>query len=501
MSSDRLVVQIDSAATGVHLAIMRRYSFTVRTVCCGALLAVAILGVLPGCSQNITNPLVELQSPQITTNRQMTAMSMLDDDPTNESYINTLHQIIWRPGYTQRVREAALLRLEQHDPDGLQRTLRQRVPNMNTWAWLERCCEIIAERGWVQQTPTLVSSWSRPTMDVTIDTQRPEYLALVQLHGKDRVTDVVFETFMQSNKVSQQGLRTRCWNLLHRLGERQRLIALLEDVDASPEDLMLNDLRAGAREFGIVPRNREEILWLRKIRQPEHEAFWSQAVESMQHVSVERKSELGLRDLAIVVAAYRHQPELLSASEAELYRAIEKRTRGQRMYSHSSNFDGNASGRADKLYGWKNELTWSDLAAMTLLLQALQVPELRAHLFDFAERDIADESTEYGGVLNLDEQGRFQFMEFIPRVRQHDQKFLASQAMFDAGYTALFHVHFHCQRWGNKQWAGPGFGDTNYADNTRANCVVLTCIDDDRLNIDFYRHDRVTIDLGIAHRP
>ena len=97
----------------------------------------------------------------------------------------------------------------------------------------------------------------------------------------------------------------------------------------------------------------------------------------------------------------------------------------------------------------------------------------------------------------LDRKGRFEILEFPPRIRHHDQKFLASQAMLDAGYTALFHFHYHVQRFRNDDYAGPGFGDVNYADNTRANCLVLTSVRRGALNVDFYRHGRVLVDLGV----
>jgi len=420
---------------------------------------------------------------------------MLDEQPDNEAYHDALKQLLWQPYYTPDIREQALNRLERHDPEGLHRTLRQRVPNLNAFEWLDRVCMIIAERGWAQHTPTLVSSWSRPAMGVD-EKDRPEYRALAELHGADRVTDVVFETFLEADKPYQQGLRARCWELLHRLDQRERLIALLEDAQAKPDDLMLMDLRAGARDFGIVPLNREEILWLRKLRQPEHEAFWNETMQAMQQVPEQRRHDLELRDLAIVVAAYRHEPELLTAGAAELQRRIEARVQGRSHYSHTGNFDNQAVGRRDRLHEWRGELTWGDLAAMHLLLKSLAVPEVRAHLMDYAERDRQDETTEYGGVINLDEQGRFQVLEFIPRVRHHDQKFMASQDLFDAAYTALFHFHFHCQSWRNRAYAGPGFGDVNYAENTRANCVVLTCVSGDELNVDFYRYGRVSVDLG-----
>ncbi|MEE2819531.1 MAG: hypothetical protein VX615_02855, partial [Planctomycetota bacterium] len=77
-----------------------------------------------------------------------------------------------------------------------------------------------------------------------------------------------------------------------------------------------------------------------------------------------------------------------------------------------------------------------------------------------------------------------------------DRRFNASQQMFDAGYTALFHFHYHAQKYRNGDHAGPGLGDKNYADSTRANCIVLTFVNEDEVNVDFYRHGGVVVDLG-----
>ena len=78
-------------------------------------------------------------------------------------------------------------------------------------------------------------------------------------------------------------------------------------------------------------------------------------------------------------------------------------------------------------------------------------------------------SPRSSAASSLDEQGRFEVLEFMPRVRSHDRQFNAPQTMFDEGYTSLFHFHFHAQRKRNEDHAGPGLGDMNYADNTRAN--------------------------------
>ena len=138
---------------------------------------------------------------------------------------------------------------------------------------------------------------------------------------------------------------------------------------------------------------------------------------------------------------------------------------------------------------------------MLLGRRALQVQPVVDHLFHYAERDMADETTEYGGVIALDEKGRFEVREFLPKYRQHDQIFYSPPAMMEAAYTSLFHFHFHVQRYRNAEFAGPGYGDTNYANQIRSNCLVFTFVNEDTMNVDFYRHKGVVVDLGEIRRP
>ena len=144
---------------------------------------------------------------------------------------------------------------------------------------------------------------------------------------------------------------------------------------------------------------------------------------------------------SIAVAVHRYQPVLLRLSPAALYERVDEHLDGIRRYTRAGSDTYSTAGR-DRLRTWKDELTWGDLAAITMAIEAMAVPQVVSHLFDFADRDMADISTEYGGLIDLDDRGRFNVLEFIPRMRQHDEKFIASQAMFDASYTALFHFHY-----------------------------------------------------------
>lgn len=458
----------------------------------------------PGCAstQSESDPLTALKSSSLLGYQHMRAMETLDATaPNDPETIKALHDVVRRDMYQVPTREAAVNRLAERDLENLMRTIRQTLPRTESWGWVVRCSEIIAERGWVDLSPALVSSWARQVVTMKDDFQRPEYKALAQLHGADNVTDVVYTMFMETKSVGEQGLRTRCWDLLHRLGQRERMVQLLASSDVAADDAMLLDLRAGAVDFGLVPVNREEILWLRKLRTPEHAEFWARAKNAVQNLPADRRAELELRDLPILVSASLHDPELLQSDFNSLYARVEASLKDQLHYVHDSNYDSIGTVSRQRLYEMRDDLTWGDLAAMQMAIRSLQVPEVVTHLFKYADRDQLDTSTEYGGIIALDGKDRFEVLEFQPVMRRHDQEFIASQAMLDAAYTSIFHFHFHAQNPKNDKYAGPGFGDFNYADNTRANCLVLTFINHDTLNVDYYRHGRIVVDLGVIKRP
>jgi hypothetical protein len=467
------------------------------------LLLLTMSAALGGCdiSPTVEDPVTTLNSPSLTGAQHTKALELLAETPADDEQANrALERAIGNEGYTLPIREQALDLLARRNLAQAQRTLRLTLPNAKAWAWVERACQIIAERGWTELTPALISSWGRPVIFQQDDDQRPEYLALVQLYGHDQVIDVVFDLFVKSRSVGEQGLRTRCWDLLYRLGQRERLQALLNSAEVPADDVMLLDLQAASRDFGLLPHNREEILWLRKLRQPDHGDFWARAARVCQTLPADRRGELEIRDLPILVSASLHDPDLLAQSPEQLYERVEAFVTRQKHHTQESNFEGFAGGMGERLGAVRQQLTWGDMAAMLIAIRAMQVAEVRAHLFDYAQRDRDDPTTEYGGVIALDEQNRFEILEFPPVIREHDQKFIASQEMLNAAYVGIFHFHLHVQKVKNDRFAGPGFGDSNYADNTRANCLVFTSINQDTLNVDYYRYGRVVVDLGEIKR-
>ena len=155
----------------------------------------------------------------------------------------------------------------------------------------------------------------------------------------------------------------------------------------------------------------------------------------------------------------------------------------------------------ERLNDVRDKLVWGDQAAMLLAREALRSQAFVAHVFDYADRDMIDRTTEFGGIVELDPKGRFELLEYQPRARVADDRYLASSKLFKDGYTALFHFHNHAQKYRNERYAGPHLGDFEYADETGVNGLVFTFIDEATLNVDFYREGSVVVDLGTITRP
>lgn len=461
-------------------------------------------GGCAGTTKAPADPIAVLKDPASTPGRMRAAMDAAELDPAQrEAYVQALRRLLHVSGFPVSVRIMALDRLAEIDPEALKRTLEVQLPRLEALEWRRRVCEIIAERGWTDYAPTLVRAWATPMPGwVDDDADRPERKALEKLVGRDRVPEYLFQTLIEANSVAQQNLRTRCWELLLKLDQRERLATLMRDATVRPDDLFLVDLRAGVADLSVFPSTREEILWVRKLREPSRQAFWNEAREAVAALPAARRTELELRDLAPIVAAARHRPELLAASTAELDARLDAYLRSPEAGKvEIIDFEGWSGNFYQTLREWRKKLRWGDLLAMNLAVDALRVPEVRAHLFEIADRDVKDRTTEYGGVIRLDAQGRYEVLEIPPRIRGNDERFNAPQELLDAGYTALFHYHLHATRYDNARYAAPAQGDMLYAESTRANALVFTCIDRGTLNVDFYRHGGVSVDLGsIARR-
>ncbi len=417
------------------------------------------------------------------------------DDATKSA----LRRMIAADGYPIDARERAFDLLLETDRAAVIAALENSLPRMGDVTWRRRVCELIGDRDLSELVPTLIRAWANPVPGLASDDVRPERAALGALVGEPQVGPTLLRTMREANPMTQANLRARCWELLMKSGDAATLRALLADPESIREDAMLNDLSRVAVSLGVLPTTREEILWARALCEPSRATAFSEAAAALATLPAARREALELRAVPVVVAASRRRPSLLEASESELFNEIDARTKGRKKVA--PDFTGYGDGFSETLYQVRGKLVWSDLLAMCLALDLLDEPALLLHLFEVADRDREDRSTEYGGVIALGTGSSGEFLEFAPRAKTGDLRYESPQALFEALYTGLFHVHFHAQNYENTRYAGPHLGDFAFADSSRANGLVFTFLSADLLGVDYYRHGRVVVDLGGVRRP
>lgn len=466
--------------------------------------AALVAALVAGCARRSLDPMTALTSSQQPEDQEAAIERLSEQPPLAEEAKRALRRITFAPGYGLAVRQKAFDLLVREDRDGLRTTLETNIVRMESFEFRRWIMEQVAARGMKDFTTVAVNSWAGPVPVWGPDERkRPEYEALASLYGADKVGDALFAVMMDANPTRQAALRARTWELLMRIGERDRLRQLVSASAIRPDDVMLRDIKGLVDDLGILPETREELIWLGKLRQTASPAYWRMAGEALRAVPEEHKANFELRGVPVAIAAFRYQPELLKQPKDRLFEELVAALRGRDAARYSANFTGwdTGSKRTESLGMQRDEVRWIDLVAANLALRMLADPAVAARLFDIADRDQQDRRTEYGGVVRIDDSGSWDVVEVRPRVTGSDTRFEAPQELFDQGYTALFHFHMHAQSFENGSYAGPHMGDFAYAGSTRANCLVLTFIRRDTMNVDFYRHGPVVIDLGTVKRP
>lgn len=410
-----------------------------------------------------------------------------------------LRRMISADGYAIDARVQAFDLLQETHPKSVVEALENSLPRMGDVAWRERVCAMIGEAKIEALVPTLIRAWANPATGFVMKDERPERAAIAKIVGEDQVSATLLRTMREASPITAANLRARCWELLMKSGDSARLRALLADADSVRGDLMLTDLARCAVELGVLPTTREEVLWARELCKPQHAAFFAAAREALAVMPQERRESIEIRSLPIAVAAKERRPNLLIEPEQVLYDEIAARIADRRK--SSPDFTGFGAGFTENLYEQRHRAHWSDLAAMVMALDVLSEEALLRHLFEQADRDLEDRTTELGGVVAVDESGHGELLEFAPRTKSGDLRYESPQALFNALYTGLFHYHNHTQKYENSAYAGPHTGDFAFADSTRCNGLVFTFLSTDLIGVDFYRYDRFVVDLGAVARP
>jgi len=368
--------------------------------------------------------------------------------------------------------------------------------------------DISVDRGWRGLSPALVRSWSESMGGVAVD-ERPEARALARLFPGRTVRETVWGVLTgdvrgTTGEALGEAERRAAWGVLVSItSSEEDLRSLVRSRSAGADDGGLVGLLARSeRELGVLPRSAGELAWLERLA-ASHRGFWSEASSAVSGLDAGALRGLELRHLPGIVYASRFDQVALSMSRAALLDGVSEAIGPRRGVWRSR--DRGAGPEGEALEGWRDELVWGDALLLRIAAALTEAPsvEFRRAIAELGDRDMQDTTTEHGGVLDADEGGGLVMYHYPPRPRDRvsDRRMVASPALIEAGTTAMFHFHLHAQRYENTPYAGPSGGDFEYARSHGRSCIVLTFLDENTLNVDYYQPDGAVIDLGVIERP
>lgn len=489
------------------------------------LLAILVLGGLlqVSCASSkpkVTGDLLEdIRNPKLAFSTRTTLTGEVDDAVAagtvdREQAIEALKDIVWMRRLPSQLRIAALDQLVGQtglldENEGMRLTIGLLPTENDDPAVRHVLCQHIVRHNWIEATPSLVRSYSK--VDPTIpDEARPEHMALLELYPDLEIPEIVFDTFVQHSPETDAEMGTRirrdAWNLLSRIdasGEmRVDLLAGLLEQPPPENDPMLTALRRGLVELRTIPLTGEELEWLTGLHAERGSAarkWWEDAAAAVASLDAKQRRGVRLRHIEALRWAKANRPEWFTRSRDELLAELDSRLESRVHRRRSTEI---IRFRSEDLRSHQERMAWPDILAALVIDDAIQTGRVRATLFDQAENDRADKTTEYGGIVRISlresEPNTYIPALYIPKpvMRENDTSFVANPEMFIEGHTALAHYHFHVQSVNNGRYAGPSDGDMAYAARYGRACLVFTSINEKTLGVDLYQPDGVVLDLG-----
>lgn len=435
---------------------------------------------------------VALDREQLTP-RRINAVTLV---PVGET--DALYSLVWFSGHPMPLRETAVDRLINDDGEAFWDQIDRRIVWIDDWPMIRLLCERATADSVSRFIPSAVESWARPSTTIA-DADRPERLAIAALcetHTPEQVVRTLCLGQSVDSEPADLRLREAAWAVYARVASDAELRGVI--TQSAGDDPLLGPLAVVAPAVDVLPADREALLRLDTLVALSSEAQWRRrAAYRAAALDEGRVPGIAARHLP----AIDHAVGRAGASREQLLTELRDRLKDRRHYDRGDDADGQyIEPRPERLADHAERVSRADLLALLLIDDAVGEPGVRDTLFEQADADRADTTTEYGGVLTWDASGEIVAQAFAPTLRQHDRIYFASDACVTAMHTGLAHYHFHVQQPDNAPWAGPGGGDVKFAELLHANCIVLTSVDVDTLNVDAYFPGGIVVDLGCIRR-
>lgn len=442
----------------------------------------------------------------------------------------TTKEILWKSSAPQKLRALAWsMLMSDETPEGQADTrnfLRLRLPTETQWPLITAMCASVAEKAkgpdgeaWKAVTASMVRSYARK-VPTPPDADRPERDAILALHPGREVESVVFDVFVRPAENGAparpddfvEKSRTAAWELLGRLDPTGAKRTVLAAQGTNANEPAVRDINRCARELGVVPITASELNWLRGLMDEKDKraaTWWSQTSSAVARLNADQRTDLQMRHLEPIRWSGENKPQWVSASRDQLLGELAQRLNGRRIWRKTDGLKLGDEMSKEALSENRDRLCWGDVLSILVIDEALHGSTLRGEVLLQADADRADTTCEHGGVIwarglggKAGDGEAFGVRGYQPRTTQrvNDRTFTASEEMFTDSPRSLAHYHFHVQAENNRDYAGPGRGDMEYASTHGRNCLVFTSVQAGVLNVDFYTRGGsggpIVIDLG-----
>ncbi|MCW5757432.1 MAG: hypothetical protein KIT54_09370 [Phycisphaeraceae bacterium] len=481
-------------------------------------LALSASGCSGGNRKLSGDPLTDFQNPELRTPQRLAAMRAAWDDPgANRSAIRgPLKELAWSDQTPREIRHQAVdLLLGDDSRTGQADTfwfIQSRVPTERDYEIVRKMGVKAVAQSWSDLTPAFVRSYAIADTNIP-DGQRVEKAILESLNPDQPLALIVSRVFLnpQQGSLGTPGAnnyidldakaREAAWDLLARIdpsGEARRDVLARGDLPTDEQGArVLADIRRGIRELGVVPRNGEELRWLLALAAERSGGWWSQTALAVAQLTQEQAAGLKLRNLEALRWASIYRETWMRDDRAQLEGRLRARLADREVTLRRADSP-ELRGVPQTLEQAADLLSWGDVLSVLAVDVALHDPAVTSRLFEQVDMDRADETTEYGGLIFVDSQGRFVAQLYPPRPqhRKGDDQFVASSDMIEQSVRALAMYHFHAMRERNSRFAGPSAEDYANARTFGRLSIVLTSINKDELNADVYFDTPASVDLG-----
>jgi len=451
-------------------------------------------GAMPGTTDPQKLSAVLASPSNLETTRLAAEQSLLNLGPSAKLARDTaLCSILINPFDSDTMRTHAADQWPQMSPV-MQFTAAMALPRLKG-AVLEHACRAAERIGDKYLLPYLAAAMDSQEGDPR---SSPAWTAAEKIAGEP-AEQLLWEIMIRQSKQGDlAGGRRAALNVLQRIrptGQLLSEIAALKDPDA-----WLATVQWWAANFDSLPTGAQEHAWIATLREPAHAELLQQARQIHALLRNQPDYLAAPRFVALLAAT---DPATAKTSRENLIAELTTGPLALSRWKHIKRPPSSPGAIDDvdnRLTPNLPKLSRADLLTLHFLATSLDSPNFLKQCEKDGLADLADTKTEHGGLLRHTPAG-LELHDYPPIYPAGDTEYVASDALLHDAPLGIALYHFHFQQTRNEDFAGPGTGDMDFAENSRVNCLVITSIDKHQLDFQYYTPAGAVVDLGVRTTP